>query len=147
MMIVKNVGLAILLAALFVTPARASEQDELQKLLENFLATTHEKASHERFWAEDLVYTSSNGTRFGKTTILSGFEGPAAEDEGPRLVYSATDVDIRTFDDFAVVAFQLVGTPQDGTAVLNYFNTGTFQKRAGHWRAIAWQATVIPPKD
>jgi hypothetical protein len=30
---------------------------------------------------------------------------------------------------------------------LQYFNTGTFLKRDGEWRALAWQATVIPAVD
>jgi hypothetical protein len=27
---------------------------------------------------------------------------------------------------------------------MEYFNTGTFRKRDGEWRAVAWQATRIP---
>jgi hypothetical protein len=46
-----------------------------------------------------------------------------------------------------VVTFRLVGTPDDGSAALQYFNTGTFLKRDGEWRALAWQATVIPAVD
>jgi hypothetical protein len=29
--------------------------------------------------------------------------------------------------------------------VLYYYNTGTFLRRDGEWRVVAWQATRIPP--
>lgn len=51
----------------------ASEADHLAAMLEEFLATSHRRAAHERFWAEDLVYASSSGSRFGKAEILEGF--------------------------------------------------------------------------
>ena len=54
---------------------------------------------------------------------------------------------MRVYGDTAIVAFKLVGTPADtseDTDVLYYFNTGTFLKRDGVWRVVAWQATKIP---
>ena len=50
--------------------------------------------------------------------------GDAAE-AGP--VYSAADVDIRIYDDMAIVAFRLVAADAD-EGTLDYFNTGTFGK-------------------
>lgn len=69
-------------------------------------------------------------------------------DETPAIVYTGVDVDVRVYGDTAVVAFKLVGTPTDkaGDAdVLYYFNTGTFLRRDGVWKVVAWQATKIPP--
>ena len=129
--------------------AAQGNEDEtaLAALLQDFLARAGERAAHERFWSPDLVYTSSSGTRFGKADILAGFDAEAAEDSDDAEVrYSGEDVDIRLYDDVAVVAFRLVGTPADGTEVSSYFNTGTFLKRDGEWRVIAWQATRIPAK-
>jgi hypothetical protein len=65
---------------------------------------------------------------------------------------SAEDVRIQLYDDMAVVAFRLLGTQRDGqqnegAQVTQYLNTGTFRKRAGEWRAVAWQATRIPEPD
>lgn len=54
--------------------AIASDTDTLATLLHEFLATADEEEAHQRFWAEDLVYTSSSGLRFGKADILQGFE-------------------------------------------------------------------------
>ena len=90
------------------------------------------------------MYTSSNGTRRGKAEILAGFEESEQEDDGPMMTYTGEDVRVQLFGSTAVITFQLVGTPSDGSAVKNYFNTGTFLKRDGKWQAVAWQATVIP---
>jgi hypothetical protein len=135
------------IAIFFTGPAIASDYEDLTAMLEEFLATSDEKASHASFWADDLIYTSSAGLRFGKSDIMAGFDG-LKTDEEPLIVYSGEDVDIRIFGDTAVVAFRLVGTPTDkaaGDDVLYYFNTGTFLRRSGVWQVVAWQATVIPP--
>ena len=72
---------------------------------------------------------------------------PGRKPEDPITVYSAEDVRIQQYGKTAVVAFRLVGatTKQDGTTdILNFLNTGTFVKRDGKWRAVAWQATAVP---
>ena len=146
--------LANLLCAtvLLIGPALASDTEDLSVMLEEFLASSDKEASHATFWADDLIYTSSAGLRFGKTEIMAGFEGTDAQSDSsedvPPMVYSGEDVDIRIHGDTAIVAFKLVGTPTDeasGGDVLYYFNTGTFLKRDGVWEVIAWQATKIPP--
>ena len=117
-------------------------------MLDEFLANVTKAETHDRFWAEDLIYTSSNGTRMIKADIMSGFS--AADDEqggasGP--VFSAEDVQIQVYGDTAIVAFRLVATPPAGAEEMgmqNYLNTGTFLKRGGIWQVVAWQATIIP---
>ena len=118
---------------------------QLRSLLDEFLAHADVASAHERFWAEDLVYTSSNGTRTDKGEILSGFESPADEEE-PGPTYHAEDVDIRLYGATAVVAFRLVITPPEGSteAPSSNLNTGTLVKRDGVWRAVAWQSTRTP---
>ena len=145
--------LALALAVLFMQSAAASDVEEITALLQDFLANSHNEAAHERFWAEDLVYSSSAGLRFGKAEIMEGFASSGGEsdeaDEEPGVTYAGEDVDVRIYGDTAVVAFKLVGTPTDSTSeaeVLYYFNTGTFLKRDGVWRVVAWQATKIPPQ-
>jgi len=67
-----------LLALLMLTAVAVHAGDDsaaaLHSLLDNFLAgaTINDAAVHERFWADDLVYTSSAGARFGKAEIMSG---------------------------------------------------------------------------
>lgn len=125
--------------------ARASDAapaaKELTELLEWFLAgaSRDERAVHERFWADDVIYTRSVGLRTNKPEIL---ESLASSPEGPPVTYSAEDVVIHQYGDTAIVAFRLVGrTGGDNPSTQHYLNTGTFLKRNGEWRAIAWQAT------
>ena len=73
-------GLAALLFACASTTL-AGDVEDLATLLDEFLAHAGEAPAHERFWAEDLVYTSSAGTRTNKAEILAGFEDPASADE------------------------------------------------------------------
>ena len=134
-------------------PVLASDTEDLAAMLQEFLAASGEAAAHASFSAEDLVYTSSAGLRFGKADIMAGFDGPDAEeepaDDAAAMVYSGEDVEIRLYGNTAIVAFKLVGTAADQSAnadVLYYFNTGTFLKRDGIWQVIAWQATKIPPQ-
>ena len=50
----------------------APDAAELTKLLKDFLAGAgrNDAAMHERFWADDLIYTASAGRRKGKADIL-----------------------------------------------------------------------------
>jgi hypothetical protein len=135
--------LLLLFVNLLSQVALADDRDELQLLLNEFLANVDSVAMHDRFWADELVYTSSNGTRTDKDSILESMRAPqeAATDE-TAIRYSARDVDIRVYGQMAVVAFRL-HAQTGGTAEekMDYLNTGTFQKRAGAWQAVAWQAT------
>ena len=142
---------AILLLFLSAT-GWAGDGDEILGLLHDFLAHSGERQAHERFWADDLVYTSSAGTRTDKASILASFDavgdnGEDSDDDQPGPVYSAEDIDLKLYGDTAVVAFKLVATPPDDLPRMYYFNTGTFLKRDGEWRVVAWQATKIPPAD
>ena len=139
---------------LLIVPAlgiASGDEDDLVNLLNEFMAgaTVNSAAAHDRFWAEELVYTSSNGTRFGKAEIMSGFDDAAepSADE-PAMVYTAEDVRVQLYGKAAVVTFRLVGTkPGTPPGVSEFFNTGTFLKRDGEWRAVAWQATKIPAAE
>jgi len=152
----KIIVLCAILASLAVFGAGsavAADADELKSMLQEFLSAVDREAAHDVFWAEDLVYTSSAGLRFGKAEIMSGFEDSVEDstsaDVTPSVVYSGRDVDIRLYGDTAVVAFKLIATPTDESdnGESYYFNTGTFLKRKGVWQAVAWQATKIPAAE
>ena len=139
--------LALVLAVVIAGPAVADDRADLEQLVHEFLAGVDRADVHDAFWDEDLIYTSSRGTRTTKTDIMRGFEGEQDASEGPTTVYTAQDMQVRVYGDTAVVAFRLVATPPDGAAetkVLEYLNTGTFVRRDGAWRVVAWQATRIP---
>ena len=140
--------LATLAAAFTGAGAQAGDADQVLELLDDFLANAGVRSAHERFWADDLVYTSSGGTRTTKDAILASFvDAPAGEAQSPGPVYSADEVQLKRYGDTAVVAFRLVATPPGDAPVDYYFNTGTFVKRNGEWRVVAWQATKIPAAD
>ena len=160
-----NAAAVTLVALLMVAPVWADSADqELIKLLDEFLdgASRNDPAAHERFWSDDLVYTSSAGSRYGKAEIMGSMKGSddesESEDEADAdgdaedgaaeeavTVYSREALLVRVYGDAAVVTFKLVGTEQSETpTVTHYYNTGTFLHRDDEWRAIAWQATRIP---
>lgn len=138
----------LLFFTMFTMPAVfANDADDLTAMLHEFLAGAGDAAAHERFWADELVYTSSNGTRTNKTEIMQGFsttQSDTSEESAP--VYSGEDINIQIYGTTAVVTFRLIATPVDGSAgsVQTYFNTGTFLKRNDVWQVVAWQATRIP---
>ena len=134
---------------LFAAPVSAADTDDLHAMLDDFLANVTKADTHNRFWAEDLIYTSSSGARTMKSDIMSGFSSPENAESGgaPGPVFTAEEVQIQIYGETAVVAFRLVATPPAGSEELgiqNYFNTGTFLKREGVWQVVAWQATIIP---
>ncbi len=130
----------------------APDAQELTKLLQDFLAGAgrNDSAMHERFWAEDLIYTASAGRRIGKRDIMKEVREEGAPKPGdPTTIFTAEDIRIQQYGDTAIVAFRLVGTTDKaGKKALSYYlNTGTFLKRGGKWQAVAWQATIIPKKE
>ena len=131
----------------------APDAAELTRLLNEFLAGAgrNDAAVHDRFWAEDLIYTRSAGTRTNKADLMKGVRSaPPLKPGDPVTVYTAEDIKIQQYGNAAVVAFKLVGntTKADGTkSVSNHLNTGTFIKRSGKWQVVAWQATTVPNPD
>ena len=130
----------------------APDAAELTKLLQDFLAgaSKNDTAMHDRFWADELVYTSALGRRKGKADIMRELraEQTPKPEEGS-TAYTAEEIRIQQYGDTAIVAFRLVAnTDKAGTkTVANYLNTGTFLKRNGKWQVVAWQATAMPKPD
>lgn len=145
---------ASLLLFAFVLPAQTPAPDaaELTTLLKQFLegAGRNDVAMHDRFWADDLIYTGSGGRRRGKAEIMKDVrEEAGGKPTEPPAVYTAEDIRIQQYGETAIVAFRLVATSEkDGKKeTKNYLNSGTFLKRNGKWQVVNWQATVMPPTD
>lgn len=144
--------LGVLLMASVAQAAEAPDADQLKMLLHEFMtgASNDDLAAHDRFWSDDLVYTSSTGDRYGKQEIIQSLVDAQNEgDDGPDVTYLAENVDVRQYGDAAVITFRLIGVTHnaDGSGrptVENYFNTGTLVREEGEWRVVAWQATRIP---
>ena len=147
---------ALLLAFLVLTipiglgAQTAPAADELTTLLREFLAgaSRNDPAMHDRFWADDLIYTGSAGRRRGKAEVMRDVRSaPAPKPEDGSTVYTAEEIRIQQYDNTAVVAFRLVATTQKNGSgdVTNYLNSGTFIKRNGKWQVVNWQSTKVPP--
>lgn len=127
----------------------APDAAELTKLLNEFLAgaSRNDPAAHERFWANDLIYTRSAGRRVGKADIMRDVRSaPAPKPTDPKTVYTAEDIQIQQYGGFAIVAFRLVSTTDGGgiKQVANNLNSGTFVRRNGKWQVVSWQSTRMP---
>jgi|GEM_PF-202716 len=130
----------------------APDAAELTNLLNEFLAgaSRNDASVHDRFWADDLIYTGSGGKRRSKADIMRDVRSaPAPKPTDPKTTYTGEDVRIQQYGNAAIVAFRLVGaTAQSGkTEVMNFLNSGTFLKRNGKWQAVSWQATKIPAPE
>jgi len=140
------------LICLLVTASPALAQTapaaaELTKLLNDFLAgaSRNDPAVHERFWADDLIYTRSAGRRVSKKEVMHDVRNaPAPKPDDPKTVYTAEDIRIQQYGNTAIVAFRLVATTTetDGARhVLYLLNSGTFLQRNGKWQVVNWQST------
>lgn len=125
---------------------KEEEIKELTKLLDEFLTNVDDPEMHDQLWAEDLVYTGSAGIRHGKETIMNSMqEADTSSSDVASPSYNFKDLDIKVFGTTAAVTFQLVAeTPTDsGIEIMNYLNSGFFEKRDGAWKAVVWQATKM----
>src|SRR5918911_5621128 len=127
----------------------APDAAELTKLLNDFLAgaSRNDPAIHDRFWADDLIYTRSAGRRVNKAEVMRDVRSaPAPKPGDPKTVYTAEDIQIQQYGNTAVVAFRLVATTEAGGTkqVANLLNSGTFVKRNGKWQVVNWQSTRMP---
>jgi hypothetical protein len=145
---------AIVMMLLSISLYAQSSPDaaELTKLVKDFLdgASRNDAAMHDRFWAEDLIYTRSSGRRIGKADIMRDQRSAAApRPAAPATTYTAEDIRIQQYGTTAIVAFRLVGaTKRDNrTDIANFLNTGTFLKRNGKWQVVSWQATRMPRSE
>jgi ketosteroid isomerase-like protein len=146
------IAIIILIAACSAFAQTAPDAAELTKLLNEFLAgaSRGDASIHERFWADDLIYTRSAGRRVTKADVMRGVRSePPPKPGDPTTIYTAEDIRIQQYGDTAIVAFRLVATSDSaGTkSVANLLNSGTFLKRNGKWQVVNWQSTRMPRTD
>lgn len=142
----------VLVMSCGVIAQTASDAAELTKLLNDFLAgaSRNDAAVHERFWADDLIYTRSAGRRVNKAEVMHDVRSaPAPKPTDPKTIYTAEDIQIQQYGNTAVVAFRLVATTETGGSkqVANLLNSGTFVKRDGKWQVVNWQSTRMPRSE
>jgi hypothetical protein len=129
-------------------PDAGRTRSEIATMLTTFLtpAVNNSAAGHERFWADDLVYTTSAGKVKSKAEIMKAIAEepkPEAGDQAkPGPVFTAEDILVRPYGDMAALTFRLVEHDPDGK-ISTFRNSGTFLLRNGKWQAITWQATRV----
>jgi hypothetical protein len=133
---------------LFSTTSLAQEniEEATTKAVEAFLygASINSPEAHDRFWAEELTYTSSSGNRFGKEQLMSGLENAKAKDpDEVKVWYGTEDIEVKQFSDTVVFNFTLTAE-EEGKVTKYYYNTGVLVERDGRWQAVNWNATEIP---
>jgi ketosteroid isomerase-like protein len=146
------VAIVILITAFSAFAQTAPDAAELTKLLNEFLAgaSRADATIHERFWADDLIYTRSAGRRVTKPEVLRDVRNtPPPKPGDPVTAYTAEDIRIQQYGDTAIVAFRLVATTESGGTkqVANLLNSGTFVKRNDKWQVVNWQSTRMPRTD
>ncbi len=129
-------------------PAASPEQTRatIIKSLNDFLSHNTDPTQHDRFWADDLVYTTSGGKVKTKPEIMKSLADaakPGAPKVEARTTYTAEDVLVRIYGDTAALTFRLVALNTDGSTS-TYRNSGTFLRRHGTWQVISWQSTKEP---
>ncbi|HVB07864.1 MAG TPA: nuclear transport factor 2 family protein [Candidatus Acidoferrales bacterium] len=128
--------------------AEPATTHQLTAMLHQFLADAGNgnRAGFDRFFADDVIYTGSNGIVRDKTEIMNGVANMKPT-PNKKTTYSAVDITVHDFGNAAVVAFRLVARAKhkDGKIETDsYRNTGTFVRRDERWQVVAWQATKIP---
>ncbi|WP_185960761.1 nuclear transport factor 2 family protein [Aliidiomarina halalkaliphila] len=125
------------------SPVKAGE-DEIFMALDVFLhgASVGDPAIHDDFWADELIYTSSNGTRFGKAELMAGMEGrePTPSDE-VTVWYHADDTYVDYVQGVGILNFVLVARNKETGEEERFLNSGVFVFRDMRWQAINWHAT------
>jgi enamine deaminase RidA (YjgF/YER057c/UK114 family) len=126
-------------------PAAATA--EITTLLTEFLTKNSDPAQHNRFWADDLIYTSSKAEVLTKANIIKSFADANAAKPAPAgATYTAEEIVVRPYGSTAALNFRLVAHHPDGRTTY-YRNSGTFLRRNGEWQAVTWQATKEPAAE
>ena len=136
----------IMLALCFPVIAQESKQQEITKTLHWFMegASINSASVHDAFWADELVYTSSSGKRFGKNELMDGVRNGGEITKEPLTnYYTAEDIQIAFYGETAVVNFTLVSNTDNhaGYSRETFLNSGVFIQRDGRWQAVNWNAT------
>jgi hypothetical protein len=145
-----GLGLLALVSSLVGAEVKSPNAEQsralIVKSLNDFLTFNSDPTQHDRWWADDLVYTTSGGLVKTKPMIMQALADaakPGAPRPEPRADYSAEDVLVRLYGGTAALTFRLVARNADGT-VSTYRNSGTLLLRNGKWQVITWQATKEP---
>lgn len=139
---------ALLVSILFVTvlaafgaPAPAAA-DHITFLLREFLSNPDDPEVHDRFWADDVVYTGFTGlvkTKAELAAMRAEVKRSRPADYQEKL--AADEITVRFYGEAALVNFRL--TVSAGWNTLEFRNSAVFIRRKGRWQVVNWQATRV----
>jgi ketosteroid isomerase-like protein len=125
-------------------PATATEQ-ELMRLVQQYndAQVKGDRQVLERLWADDYLYTHSNGAVMNKPQDIAD----ATSGEMTWTAARLDDMKVRLFGDVGVVTGRLI---MEGRAA-NYASgprrfTDVFVRRNGRWQLVGGQTTMLAPK-
>lgn len=142
-------AIIVLMLTVTLTAQTPSDAAELTNLLKEFLAgaSRNDASMHDRFWADDLIYTGSGGKRRSKADVMRDVRSaPPPKPADPKTTFTGEDIRIQQYGNTAIIAFRLVGTTvhEGKSNIANFLNSGTLLKRNGKWQVVSWQATKVP---
>ncbi|MFC0445557.1 DUF4440 domain-containing protein [Pseudidiomarina halophila] len=129
-------------------PISAKEAQQVVAAIDAFLygASINDVQAHDKFWAPELTYTSSRGTRYGKAELMQGLTEAQRLEEGEVTAwYTAEDVELKSFGEAIIVNFTLVSTQLADQTRETFLNTGVLVNRRDGWQAVNWNATRAAP--
>lgn len=140
----KLILLSLITLCSWTASAQTDRKQQLTETIEEFLygASINDPQAHAQFWANELTYTSSRGSRYDKNTLMSGLQGVEAYNPDNVMTwYGAEDIQIKPLGEAVIVNFTLTSTTE-GEVTDRFYNTGVFVHRDDRWQAINWNATV-----
>ncbi|HUP48210.1 MAG TPA: nuclear transport factor 2 family protein [Thermoanaerobaculia bacterium] len=145
----RSVGAALALLLMSCAPAQpgavTSPADELRRLeiVWNEAHVRGDADALDRLWAEDFVSAVPGMAPMKKAAALAVWRAGHLRFQR----YDTYDVDVRVFDDTAVVTGRLERTRDIGarTMIEEWYFTKTYARRNGVWRVVAFHASDARP--
>ena len=133
----------VLLGAVAGFAQTAKDGPELTRLLNEFLAgaSKNDPAVHDRFWADDLIYTHSSARIDTKHSLIDNMQS------GATVYNSVEPSDVKAQDLGSAVV--LTGVAQfrvTSGGKPNAFGarfTDVYANRGGKWQMVTWQSTRL----
>jgi len=123
----------------------ATEREVLKasQLLEEASLIKKDRTTMERLYANDYMYTHSNGTVLNKAQEIAESMSP----DQAWTAHKSDDMKVRIYGDVAVVTgvSTLTGSAKGYVSGPRRF-TEIWVRRNGRWQEVGGQSTIVPPK-
>jgi ketosteroid isomerase-like protein len=146
----KRVIALTLLGVLVAFPAHAQARNAAERevlkasqLLDEASLMKKDRATMERYYAEDYMYTHSNGTVLNKTQEIAESMSP----DQAWTAHKSDDVKVRVYGTVAIVTglSTLTGSSKAYVPGPRRY-TEVWVKRNGRWQMAGGQSTLVPAK-